>query len=87
MESRILADVAFALAVLDRAARLWGGAEKLREDIGAPLTLQERPRHDRQVAAARTAIGDDAAFDSAWREGRAMTLEQVVQYALEEKDV
>jgi len=82
-----LADVAFGLALLDRAARIWGAAEKLREDIGAPLTLQKRPRHDRQVAAARTAIGDDAAFDSAWREGRAMTLEQVVQYALEEKDV
>jgi hypothetical protein len=36
------------------------------------------------VAAARTALGDDAAFDRAWKEGRALTLEQAIALALGE---
>ncbi len=36
-----------------------------------------------QVAVARTALGEEA-FLAAWEEGRAMTLEQAVEYALEE---
>jgi tetratricopeptide (TPR) repeat protein len=66
-----------------RAARIWGAAEKLREEIGAPLPSNERPRHDRRVAAARASINDDAAFDLAWREGRASTLDQATELALE----
>jgi non-specific serine/threonine protein kinase len=68
------------------SARAWGGAERLRERIGAPLAPSERPRHEGQVAAARAALGDDAAFDRAWQEGRAMTLEQVIACVREEHD-
>jgi hypothetical protein len=32
---------------------------------------------------ARVALGDDAAFDRAWREGHAWTLEQVLELAFE----
>jgi hypothetical protein len=42
----------------------------------------ERSGHDRRVAAARIASGDDAAFDSAWQEGRALTLDQAIGLAL-----
>ena len=42
------------------------------------------PDYNRRVAAARTALGDDAAFDRAWLEGRALTLEQVIELALEQ---
>ncbi len=68
-----------------RAARIWGAAERLREEIGSPLPLRERPDYDRHVAGARTALGDDAAFDRAWREGRAMTLEEAAEYALKDR--
>jgi hypothetical protein len=78
-----LAYVALALARPGRAARIWGRAERLREEIGSALPPRERPRYDRQVAAARAALGDDAAFDLAWREGRAQTLEQAIALALE----
>jgi non-specific serine/threonine protein kinase len=78
-----LAYVRFSLAGPGRAAHLWGAVERLREEIGAPLPPRSRPRHDRQVAAARLALGDDAAFGLAWQEGRAMTLEQAIEYALE----
>jgi hypothetical protein len=77
------AAVAFALAGPDPAARTWGRAERLRKEIGAPMPPSQRPWYDRQVAAARGALGDDAAFDLAWHEGQTVSLEQAVQYALD----
>ena len=59
-----------------RAARIWGAEERLREEIGLPLPSHERPEADQQIRDARAALGDDTAFDRAWQEGRAMTLEQ-----------
>ncbi len=76
-----LARVALLSAAPGPAARIWGGADRLRKQIGAPTPPSERPRYDRQVAAARTAIGDGA-FERAWAEGCAMTLEQAMEYAL-----
>ena len=63
-----------------------GAAEQLRNVIGAPLPRSDCAPHERQVSAARVALGDDAAFDEAWREGRAMTPEQIFEYVLEERD-
>jgi hypothetical protein len=78
--------VAFALALPSRAACIWAQAERLREEIGAPLPPSEQPRYNRYVAVARAAIGDSAAFDLAWQRGRAMTLEHAVEYALKGQD-
>ena len=55
----------------------------LRESLGAPTTLVDRATVKRATATARAAFGD-AAFSTAWAEGRAMTLEQAVAYALDE---
>jgi predicted ATPase/class 3 adenylate cyclase len=79
-----LEGIAYVLALARpvKAARLWGGAERLREEIGCPLPPSERSRYDSQLAAARAAIDDDAAFDRAWKDGRAMTLEHAIEYAL-----
>ena len=74
-----------AMAILGgslRAARIWGAAEQLREEIGSPLI--ERSRYDGRVASARMALGDDAAFEHAWKEGGALTFEQAMEIALEE---
>jgi non-specific serine/threonine protein kinase len=79
-----LAAVVAALANSLRAARIWGAAERLREEIGAPLPPYERPRYGRRVAAARAALRDDAAFEHAWQEGRALTIEQGIALALSE---
>jgi non-specific serine/threonine protein kinase len=68
------------------AARLWGVAERLREEVGSPLPPNERPRYEQQVAAARVALGDDAAFAAAWAEGRATPLEQAIECALDEAE-
>ena len=64
------------------AARIWGAAQRLREEIGAPLPAKDRANHDRDVAAARAVLANDAAFDLAWLEGRAMLLEHAIEYAL-----
>ncbi len=67
-----------------RAARLFGAAEALRSVIGYRLPLADQAEHDRHVSALRTELGDTA-FAEAWAEGRAMTLEQAIAYALSEE--
>jgi predicted ATPase/DNA-binding SARP family transcriptional activator len=80
-----LAEVAEALEQPALAARLWGATEALRASSGASLSLAERVRYERSVAAARAQI-DEATFAAAWAAGRAMTLEQAVAYALKSTD-
>jgi tetratricopeptide (TPR) repeat protein len=84
-----MADVLGAMAyanTLDRSgrvARIWGAAERLREELSAPVRPADRPSHELRVAGARAAFGDDAAFDLAWAEGRTMRWEEAARYALE----
>ena len=62
---------------------MWGVAEALREAINAPLIPSARDDYNRQMAQARNAMDEDA-FAAGWLKGRAMTMEQAVDYALEE---
>ena len=64
------------------AARVWGCVERTREDLASPITPSFQSWYAREVMAARAAVNDDAAFDIAWNEGRAMTLHQAVNFAL-----
>jgi predicted ATPase/DNA-binding SARP family transcriptional activator/uncharacterized protein HemY len=73
-------------AGLRRAARMWGAARAGRDHLGAPLSLREQVAYDQQVAQARSALGPEA-FATAQEEGRAMTLEQAVAYALEPESI
>ena len=66
----------------ERAARLFGAAETLRENINIPMTPPEHVEYDREVSDLRANI-DEAAFSKAWAEGRALTMEQAIAYALE----
>ena len=69
--------------MMERAARLCGAAAALRVAIGAPLHPTERADYERTVAALRVALGD-AAYEAAWAQGQALTLEQAIALALEE---
>jgi tetratricopeptide (TPR) repeat protein len=80
-----LAKLAGVKGQRERAARLLGAAEALREAIGAPMYLPERSDYEQIVTELRSALGDEA-FAVAWAEGRAMTLEQAIAYALEHPD-
>jgi ATP/maltotriose-dependent transcriptional regulator MalT len=59
------------------AARLWGTAQSLRERCGVPLWPAALLDYEPAVAAARLRLGEQA-FEAAWVQGRAMTLEQVL---------
>ena len=69
-----------------RAANLWGAAEALREAIGLSMGHQDRVDYDYEgrVAAARAQL-DEAAWQAAWNEGRTMSPEQAIDYALEDQ--
>jgi tetratricopeptide (TPR) repeat protein len=69
----------------ERAAKLFGAAESLREKINIAMTLQERIEYDREIADLRANM-DDASFSSHWAQGRALTVDQAVDFALEERD-
>jgi predicted ATPase/DNA-binding SARP family transcriptional activator len=75
-----LAGVAGMHAAGWRVARLCGAAEALREAIGTPLIPIELGRYQAIRSAARAVIGPDA-FETHYRAGRAMTLEQAIAYA------
>jgi hypothetical protein len=53
-----------------------------RQDTRIPVDDEV---HAAGLAAARAALGDEA-FDRLWAEGKAMTLEEAVAYALAEGD-
>nr|MBA3472253.1 AAA family ATPase [Rubrobacter sp.] len=64
-----------------RSARLWGAAESLREVTGAILSPVELHVYKPYIDAARTRL-DEAAWEAAWAEGKVMTPEEAVEYAL-----
>jgi DNA-binding CsgD family transcriptional regulator/Flp pilus assembly protein TadD len=71
-----------------RAARLWGAAEALREEIGVPLQPEDRKLLDPYLTAARSSLGA-VAWQAALAEGHAMMPEKVIEYAIsaEEADL
>ena len=81
-ELECLAFVAKAQEEAEHAARLLGAAEALRESIDIPMRPIEHLEYDREVSDLRTNM-DEAAFVNAWAEGRALTMEQAIEYVLE----
>ena len=81
-----LATITASEGGLERAARLWGAAEAILEpiEIIAYPYATDRSLHDRQVATARDRLNQEM-WTRAWAEGRAMTTEQAVEYALEKE--
>jgi predicted ATPase/DNA-binding XRE family transcriptional regulator len=83
-----LAVVGNARGEAERSGRLIGAAEGLHEAVGVPVYVYYEPYHsmyERTVAAVRSRLGD-AVFEEARDEGREMTFEQAVRYALEREE-
>jgi tetratricopeptide (TPR) repeat protein len=68
----------------ERALRLGGASAAHREAIGVTLPPIYGDHFDRMLEPARAAL-DATAQATAWDAGRAMTLEEAVAYALEER--
>ena len=66
-----------------RAARLLASAESIFTTIGISISMwpYRVADYDRWVAVARAQL-DEAAFSSAWAEGRALTVQAAIAYAL-----
>lgn len=79
-----LAKIASAEGNAERAARILGAAEALRQAANLPLPPSERTDYEHDITALRAKL-DEAAFSNVWAEGRAMTMEQAVEYALAEQ--
>src|SRR5215207_9086915 len=78
-----LACAAAAKGEAERAAILFGAAEALREAVGYQQTPRECSLREPYLTTARSRVGE-AAWASAWEEGRSMAFEDVITYALEE---
>jgi len=81
-----LSTVAGARGEAERAARLLGASEALRSAIGLrghTYYQPDRALYGRIEAEARATLGE-AAFEATWAEGRAMSPEEAIEYALEE---
>jgi ATP/maltotriose-dependent transcriptional regulator MalT len=77
-----LAELAVAEGQPERALRLAGAAAGLREARQARLQPTESARAEARVGSARRTLGDLAAT-KAWSEGKSMTLDEAVDYALQ----
>jgi hypothetical protein len=64
------------------AAKLWGRAAAIRDEMDLPLPIPSRVRYEASVKAARSQT-DPALFDIAWSEGRTMPVEEAIKFALE----
>ncbi|HEX8236664.1 MAG TPA: tetratricopeptide repeat protein [Abditibacteriaceae bacterium] len=64
-----------------RATRLFGASQALRESMKVPLQAPDTDLWDPFIAMARNGL-DEQEFTSAWDEGRALTVEQSLDYAL-----
>ena len=64
-----------------RAATLLAAGQALVEATGGVLDPDDQPLFDQGVAKARKAT-DEKTFTAAWAEGRAMPLEQAIEFAL-----
>lgn len=67
-----------------RAARLWGAVDTLRQEIGNARSVHDSIGYERQVKAVRAVLAADA-FDQAWDEGRAMSVDNAARYTLDEQ--
>jgi tetratricopeptide (TPR) repeat protein len=78
-----MALLAHAAAEWERAARLLGAAEGLREEVGASLLPSAVPPREEAVDATERALGAGE-FAAAFAAGRAMDMEQAVAYVFNE---
>jgi predicted ATPase/DNA-binding XRE family transcriptional regulator len=78
--------IAKAQELGERAVKLFGAAEALREISNSLMTPQEQIEYDQQLAGLRAGM-DEAVFTQLWAEGRAMTMDQAIAFAMESESI
>ncbi|HET9910276.1 MAG TPA: tetratricopeptide repeat protein, partial [Anaerolineales bacterium] len=77
-----LSEVALAQGKPEKAARLLSAAATLRISIGSVIDPADQMEYQNRRAALQTQLGEKQ-FAALWNEGRSLTLEQAIAYALE----
>ena len=80
-----LAEIAQARGKFEKAVRLFSAAAVLRISIGSVIDPADQADYQKRRAALRTELGEDR-FTAIWTEGRALSLEQAIAYALQDAD-
>lgn len=65
----------------EHAAVLWGAAEHLRILLNLPMDPSREDIYTSLIPTTRAQMGEEA-FDKAWKKGKAMTLNEAIEYAL-----
>ena len=68
----------------DRAVCLWAAAQGSRTALSIPRAAADTHEYDRELRAARMALGE-ARFMAMWEEGQAMDAGEAVEYALQDE--
>jgi tetratricopeptide (TPR) repeat protein len=76
-----IAGLAAVQGMAERAARLFGAADALRQAMEVHLNVREQEEYERDVTLARSGLGETG-FAAAWAEGQALPLEEAIAYAL-----
>ena len=66
----------------ERASRLLGAAEAIRDEINMDMTPWEREEYEREVTALRETL-PAGTLAAEWAVGRAMTLDEAVDFAIQ----
>jgi predicted ATPase/transcriptional regulator with XRE-family HTH domain len=80
---RVVVAASVADGGVERGAKVLGAVEAIVQSMGAVLERGYRLSYEEAVAFARSHLGEEA-FERVWQAGRAMSLEQVIDYALEQ---
>jgi non-specific serine/threonine protein kinase len=73
-------------STLRQVAQILGRTEPAYERHKSACSPIERDENDQAIAIVRAALGEQA-FAAAWEEGKKMTLDEAIRYALVENDV
>ena len=76
-----LAGVFMVRGQAEKAVRLFGAAAALRASIGSVIDSVDQANYKRNLNSLRTKLGKER-FTAAWEEGRTITIEQAIAYAL-----
>jgi len=76
-----LAGVAIQFGQPEKGARLLGTCEKIKQEIGTTWWPANHIAYMRHLSRLHEQLDEDT-FNTAWKEGGAMTMEQAIEYAL-----
>jgi non-specific serine/threonine protein kinase len=78
-----VAAVMLARGQHEQSVRLWSAAQALRDDLTVPRSIDEAGEYDRQIGAARAALGEEK-FAAAWAQGQTTGTDAAIAEAMQD---